>query len=358
MDSLTLIVVALLVVVIAILAYVIVRLRRIESPAAPSQIDTSLQLLKADLISRQAESLLALRDSIDGANRIINERLAEGTSALDRRMSVVNEIENRLGQLSRQAENIETVGKNIQSLSELLRPPRSRGRVGELMLENLLDQILPSSLYETQHGFSDGARVDVVIRIGERLLPIDAKFPMESYERLVEHPDDDKLKKEYLQTIRKHVDAIHGKYIKPDEHTTPFAVMYIPAEAVYYQLVAQDFTDGFDYALSKSVIPSSPGHLYGFLSTISALHAEFGLARAALDRDSRWLVSGIRNLEEAASRLDRLHERMQGSLRSLSTGLEKSRSELSQFSQQLVRLRESSGDLEPAANISAGESDE
>jgi len=354
-DNLTLIIIALLFVVIATLVYLVVRLKRLEVSGASSQIDTSLQLLKADLISRQAESLLALRDSIDGANRIINERLAEGTSALDRRMSVVNEIENRLGQLSRQAENIESVGKNIQSLSELLRPPRSRGRVGELMLENLLDQILPSSLYDTQHGFADGSRVDVVIKIGERLLPIDAKFPLESYERLVEHPEDNKFKKEYLQTIRKHVDAIHGKYIRPDENTTPFAVMYIPAEAVYYQLVAQDYTDGFDYALSKSVIPSSPGHLYGFLSTISALHAEFGLARAALDRDAQWLVSGIRNLEEAASRLDRLHVRMQGSMRSLSTGLEKSRSELSQFSQQLVRLREPTNATDEDADLPASD---
>jgi DNA recombination protein RmuC len=340
MELLLVATVVLLVVNLAVVLWLLWRLRRTPGPDQTPQLDASLQLLKADLLSRQAESLLALRQSIDSANRIINERLAEGTSALDRRMSIVNEIEHRLGELSRQAENIEAVGKNIQSLSELLRPPRSRGKVGEIFLENLLGEVLPTALFETQHKFSDGQRVDAIVKIGNRILPIDAKFPLESYERLAKQPEDEQATKEFVLAIRRHTDAIHEKYIRPHEQTTDFAVMYIPAEAVYYQLVAGHGSDGFDYALSKSVIPSSPGHLYGFLASVAALHSEFGLARASLDRDSRWLVNGLKQLEDTTARLDKLHERMSGSLRALASSLERSRSELQQISYQLTRLRE------------------
>ncbi|HUV31022.1 MAG TPA: DNA recombination protein RmuC [Acidobacteriota bacterium] len=338
MEITSLVIVAVVLLNLALALWLIARVSRLSRTADTSRVDTAMQLLKAELIGRQAESLTALRESIDSANRIVNERLAEGASAIDRRMSTFGEIENKLGQLTEQAAGIASVGKNVQMLSELLRPPRSRGRVGELMLENLLGQILPRSLYETQYRFPDGLRVDAVVRLGDRLLPVDAKFPLESYERLVAQPDDAGARREFTRTLKKHVDAIASRYLKPGEQTTDFAVMYIPAEAVYYQLIADKDGSAFEYALSKKIIPSSPGHFYGFLASVAAVYSEVSLAQASVERGNRWLVTGINELTETSVRLERLHERMEASLRSLTAALEKSRSELRQIRLNLEKL--------------------
>ena len=346
MDVTIVLIIAAVVLNLGLLVWVVLRTGRLEPQDNSLQFDSAIQLLKAELVSRQSQALLDLRGSIDSANRIINERLAEGAGALDKRLSVFGKIETKLGQLSEQAANIESVGRNIQSLSDLLRPPKSRGKLGELLLENLLAQIFPRALFETQYRFADGLRVDAVIRLGDRLLPIDAKFPLEAYERLVASPDDKSCRRDFNQTFKKHVDAISSRYVKPDQKTTDFAILYVPAEAVYYQLISQEDSSAFEYALEKKVVPSSPGHLYGFLASLAAIYSEISLAQDSLDRGSRWLVTGINGLKETSDRLDKLHRRMEGSLRSLNAGFEKARLELNQIHLQLEKLRE------PVASVS------
>ena len=133
---------------------------------------------------------------------------------------------------------------------------------------------------------------------------------------------------------------LRDKYIQPQEKTTDFAVMYIPAEAVYYQLIAQDNQDGFDYALSRRVIPSSPGHLYAFLASVATLHAELSLAGAGLTDQSRQLIAGLHKLVETTDRLARFHEKMDGSLRGLGAGFDRAKKELGEARLQLEKLRE------------------
>ncbi len=338
MDTLTAVIFLFLAVILAVLVWVALLLRRGRSDRG-ERLEAAVELLKAELLGRQSESILALRASLDDANKIINDRLAEGTTSLDRRMAVLGEIENHLGRLSTQATNIETLGRNIQSLSDLLRPPKLRGSVGELFLENLLAQILPRKLYEIQYRFSTGVRVDAVVRLGDMLLPIDAKFPLESFERLRREPGNPSLQKEFARTLRKHVDDIASKYIRPAENTTPFAIMYIPAEAVYHQLVTQADQDGFDYALSRRIIPSSPGHLYAFLSSLTVIHAELTLAGGELARDAREMTARIDQLVETTERLTKFHTRMEGSLRSLSAAFDHARKSVSELRGQLAGIR-------------------
>lgn len=340
MDGFTVVVLILSVVILAVLVWLLVAVGRLRSRSSQTDLESSIQLLKAELVTKQAESLVALRSSIDSANRLLNERLAEGTTALDRRMAVFSEIDTKLGQLSTQARNIETIGSNISTLSELLRAPKMRGNLGEFFLENLLGEILPASMFETQYRFASGLRVDAVIRLGGKLVPIDAKFPLEAYERLAASTGDDKVvRKEFAQALKRHIDAISTKYIRPDENTTEFAIMYVPAEAIYYQLVSQTDDGAFDYALSKKVIPSSPGHLYGFLASVAAISAETRLAQAGLVDGSRQLLAGLTDLADILAKLERYLERMNGSIRSLSASFEKARSETSHMADRLEKLR-------------------
>jgi DNA recombination protein RmuC len=151
------------------------------------------------------------------------------------------------------------------------------------MLERLLEDILPRQNYALQHHFRSGEAVDAVIRIGDYLVPIDSKFPLEDFQRVVAAEDEDSrasLRRQFVRTVKKHIDAV-TKYIVPDEGTFDFALMYIPAENVYYETILRDGAEGselYSYALAKRVIPVSPNSFYAYLQVIilglKGLHIE------------------------------------------------------------------------------------
>ena len=210
----------------------------------------------------------------DDLSKTVGERIADTTR-------VFGEVRESLGRLTKGTEKIEEVGRDIASLQEVLRAPKFRGGLGELMLERLLEDILPRQNYALQHRFGSGEAVDAVIRIGGKLVPIDSKFPLEDFQRVLAAPDEDRasLRRQFVRTVKKHVDAV-TKYIIPDEGTFDFALMYIPAENVYYETILRDSDQSelFSYSLQKTVIPVSPNSFYAYLQVIilglKGLHIE------------------------------------------------------------------------------------
>ncbi|UCB43300.1 MAG: DNA recombination protein RmuC [Dehalococcoidales bacterium] len=216
------------------------------------------------------------REQRDALSKTIGERL-EGS------MGVFGEVNKSLGKLEEGTRQIEAVGRNIASLQEVLRAPKFRGGLGELMLERLLDDILPHQNYKLQHRFESGEAVDAVIQIGDNLVPIDSKFPLEDFQRVLAAESDrerDSMRRQFTRTVKKHIDNV-TKYILPDEGTFDFALMYIPAENVYYETILRDGAEGsevYSYALQKRVIPVSPNSFYAYLQVIilglKGLHIE------------------------------------------------------------------------------------
>jgi DNA recombination protein RmuC len=274
----------------------------------------------------QIGSLANQIQHVDSASRASFERLARD-----------------LGELNRATQQMMEVGKTITSLENLLRPPQLRGGMGETLLAELLSQILPGH-FELQHRFKSGERVDAVIRLGNRLAPVDAKFPLESFRRLAESKDQElarKEKKVFIRTLKAHVDAIAQKYILPDEGTYDFALMYIPAENVYYETVLRD-EEGeglYPYALQKRVIPVSPNSFYAYLQVI--IH---GLKGLHIEERAREIVDYL-------ARLRADEERFRQDFETLGTHIENARKKYEDAQRKLVRfedkLLEAGGTPEP-----------
>ncbi|MFL5973001.1 MAG: DNA recombination protein RmuC [Gaiellaceae bacterium] len=194
----------------------------------------------------------------------VDRRLEAMTATMDRRLETAGEttsaIHQQLGQLGQANAEILARANDLKKLEQALRPPKARGGFGELLLGNLLRDRLPQDSYQLQYGFKTGERVDAVIHV-ERLVPIDAKFPLDNFERLADAETDDERalhEKAFARDLRNHVDAIATKYIRPDEGTYDFALMYLPSEGVYYELVCGKTGALLKYAHEKRVFPVSP----------------------------------------------------------------------------------------------------
>jgi len=231
-------------------------------------------------ISLLTEQQRAVNEQLRGITDQVNQQLQNSSGQIGQRLDnaakVIGEVRENIGKLSKASEQIYEVGKNIATLQEILRPPKLRGGLGEQFLGELLSQVLPPEFFTLQYQFSSGERVDAVVRLGEKMVPIDSKFPLDNFRRVIECKTDEERKtyqKAFYKDVKKHVDDIANKYIVPKEGTYDFALLYIPAENVYYETITKDESFGeekgiLNYALNKKVIPVSPNSFYAYLQVI------------------------------------------------------------------------------------------
>ena len=240
-----------------------------------------------------------LRGITDQVNRQLQSSSGEVSKRLDNAARVIGDVQKNIGELSEASRRIFEVGKDIATLQEILQPPKLRGGLGEQFLGELLSQILPSEFFTLQYSFSSGERVDAVVRLGERLVPIDSKFPLDNFKRIIECKTEEERKayqKTFYRDVKKHIDDIASKYILPQEGTYDFALLYIPAENVYYETITKDEAFGedkgiFNYALKKKVIPVSPNSFFAYLQVIV-----FGLRGLKIEKDAQRILDSLAGL--------------------------------------------------------------
>ena len=229
---------------------------------------------------------LALAQELKAVSGEVSHQLQEGMKLvqsgqtavgerLDRAATVVGEVQGSLGKLAEATQRVAEVGRDLQGLERILKSPKIRGGLGETLLAELLAQMLPREHYELQYGFKSGEKVDAIIRIGPGLVPVDAKFPLENFRRMVEESDEERrqsFRKAFGRDVKLRIEEIAKKYILPDEDTFDFALMYVPAENVYYETIVKDDSSQDEsiatYALSRRVVPVSPNSLYAYLQVI------------------------------------------------------------------------------------------
>ena len=268
-------------------------LSRLKSLIQVKQDEPSLLIMQQQIDQLRVHMTQTLDNNVQSVQQQLGqmlghvcERLKENAEMLDRTQlglgerldnaaRVVGQVQRSLGGLEEANRKIYEVGKDIASLQEILRAPKLRGGLGEFFLEELLGQILPPQHFSTQYNFRSGEKVDAVIKLGPSLVPVDAKFPLENFKRIVEAANDEeknRAKRQFVADVKKHIDAIAAKYILPDEGTYDFALMYIPAENVYYETIIKDGAPEEKslsyYAMNKHVVPVSPNSLYAYLQAI------------------------------------------------------------------------------------------
>ncbi|MDD5692051.1 MAG: DNA recombination protein RmuC [Candidatus Omnitrophica bacterium] len=254
---------------------------------------TAFILIVVLKISSQVnERLNQMSQSLQEANKIIGQNLGSATSAF-------GNVREQLGKLEETNKQIISISKDITSLQELLRAPKFRGAMGETLLENLLSQVLPKEHYQTQYRFKSADAVDAVIRLGERLVPVDAKFSLENFQRMMEAGDEpakDLFRKKFIQDVKNRINEISSKYILPAENTYDFALMYIPAENVYYEVIIKE--DIFSYSMSKKVIPVSPNTFYAYLQVIC-----LGLRGLKVEENAKMILKSLGGLSVETDKL-------------------------------------------------------
>ncbi len=286
--------------------------------------------------------------AVDARNADMERRLQGLTETVDRRLGTLDEkvdrrlehaskqtnaIHEKLGDVGRATTILAEQAKELGQLQQVLRPPKARGGFGELLLGNLLRDRLPPQAYELQYGFKSGERVDAVVR-ADKLAPVDAKFPLDNFERLVDAQEDSQrelYEKAFARDVKGHIDAIASKYIRPDEGTYDFAFMYLPSEAIYYELVCGKTGALLAYAHDKRVLPVSPTTLTAYLQVVllglkglqieqhaqevmaycAQLQKDFGRFKEDFDLVGKHLGNAQNKFTDAEKRLDKFETKLE-----------------------------------------------
>lgn len=329
--------------------------RKIRELKETSRDSYSLSLLQQQIASLETQ----LTTRLNQVTNQINERLRESAEVLrdthrtmgerlDSTVSIVGAVRTSLGKLEEANRHLYEVGKDISSLQELLRAPTFRGEVGEFLLGNLLSQLLPPEHFTLKHEFKSGEVVDAVICLGGRLVPIDSKFSLENFKRMVESRNEGEKRvnqRKFVADVKRRIDEIAEKYILPDEGTFEFALMYIPAENVYYETIIKDEflaeEKGISsYALARKVIPVSPNSFYAYLQAIL-----LGLKGMKIEKNVQEIIANLGRLSADMSRFREDFQIMGKHLSNTRNKYEEAEKKLDRFTDKLIGV---GGQISPA----------
>ncbi len=266
--------------------------------ATDSQVRQMAQQISelSGVVGKQVESL---RGSVE-------QRLSSFEGQLGGQLSEANKLFSSLkqdfGELKESSNNMLEIGKQINELQNILNSPKLRGNLGETLLEELIKQVIPQGFYEFQYSFRDGSKVDAIIRTSERIIPIDSKFPKDEFQRYVEATTDAEKNtalNRFSSVVKKQIDDIAEKYIRPAENTFDFAIMFIPSESMYYELLISDNDENsaYRYAMKKHVVPASPNSFYAYIQAIA-----IGLKGMQIEKNAQRVRDQLAQLENSLAK--------------------------------------------------------
>jgi len=247
--------------------------------------DDLLEVIKMLQVGSK-EDRKTLLSSLQKNTQSLNERL-------DNAARVIGAVQKNIGEMSE-------IGRGMKELQEFLRSPKLRGNIGEQILKELLTQMLPKQAFHLQYTFKSGEKVDAAIKTSAGLVPIDSKFPMENFRKMTSAKstrDRTVAKKQFKRDVKKHINDISKKYILTEEGTIDYALMYIPSEAVYYEIANSPAL--FDFASLKRVLPVSPTTFYAYMRAIL-----MSFEGQKIEKRARQILASLRAIQKDYNKVD------------------------------------------------------
>jgi DNA recombination protein RmuC len=325
--------VVLLVVVIGLLLWLLSSNSQSRRDAAGSSAAISMLHQQLEL-SRSAQD--AIRQTLESSLQNGQQNISQ---TLQQHHQTLSQLHRQIGELHGHSSQLVNLNSDVRRLHDILSSPKLRGQLGEWSLENLLATVLPKDTYELQHHFKDGKIVDALIQMPEFSVPIDAKFPLPSFEAILKRESDDelpRLQRQFQKDVTNHIDKIAASYIRPAEGTLDFALMYIPAENVYYEIIIKH--DGtaegiVDYSLSKKVVPVSPNVLYAYLMTVA-----MGLHGLQIEKQAAQIRQNLKHLESSFNAFAADFKTLGSHIRNTASKYDEADKRLTKFDTQLDQI--------------------
>ncbi|MCC6323802.1 DNA recombination protein RmuC [Candidatus Nomurabacteria bacterium] len=323
-----------------VVGYLFTRSRKMEKAD-----DTGLKLILAQM----NELARTVDNKLHESNKQVNESMRYQSSETSR---IIGDITEKITRLDETNKQVVSFADQLKSLQDILKNPKQRGVLGEYYLETLLKNVMPPGSYEMQYGFPDGTIVDAVVFVKDKIIPIDSKFSLENYNRIVETNDKtekDRLEKIFVNDLKMRISET-SKYIQPDQNTMDFAFMFIPHEAIYYDLLinkigglVDDNENLIQRAASKyKVIIVSPTSFLAYLQTVLQ-----GLKAMQIEESAKDIVKRVGELTKHLKSYEDYHNKLGNSIGTVINHYQASQKEFKKVDKDIMKITGESIELEP-----------
>jgi len=320
-----------------------------------AQSSTKMETLAGTVASRLEAVTAALKDGVKDSAEVTSKITAESQAAMSQELKNTREqiiqIQNQLGEVQQASQQM---FETTRTLENILGGAKSRGSLGEITLERLLEDSLPPAHYAKQYRFRSGEAADAVIfLLDKKKMAIDSKFPLEAYRRL--SAEGEEARRAFVTAVKGHADSIAKKYIVPDEGTLDVALMFVPSETVFYELLMSEDNKGVpldEYCRSRNIFPVSPNTLHANLRVIA-----MGLRGMQIEENAKHLAENLTGLRKKMDTFMEIFERVGLHLKNVQLSYAEADKRLGKASNTLDTLVSPSDGAAPAIEDAQGNLD-
>jgi DNA recombination protein RmuC len=344
-----------LIIAVAVMIFILLKKKSPENNGNDEKLTVMMERLQ-----QVAEQNKELRNSMDQklteTHKANQEQYSQTTKIVQgitgQSAKLISDVTEKLTKLDETNKQVVNFSSQLQNLQDILKNPKQRGVLGEYYLEETLKNVLPPNSYRMQYPFKDGSIVDAVVFVKDKIIPIDSKFSLENYERILTCQDKEereKLEKSFKQDLKLRIDET-SKYVKPGEKTMDFAFMFIPSEAIYYDLLVNkvgavkvNTRDLIEYAFKdKHVIIVSPTSFLAYLQTVLQ-----GLRALQIEESAKEILKNVEKLNRHIATYDDFLKKLGGSMATTVNHYNNAYKEFKKIDKDVVRITGEKSELEP-----------
>ena len=345
-----LIIIIVLCIILAILVFVVFKNKGKNESDVIIQLTNSLsnqiQNIRKEINDNSEKSRLEIESKLKVINKEISDFQISSKSSMQKQFAdsnkIIKDVTNELAKIKGTNEQVLSFANQMKSLEKILGNQKQRGIFGEIQLENLLSNVLPPEIFQMQYTFKSGDIVDAIIKVNDNIIPIDAKFSLDNYNRMIESSDDGEIKnleKKFKEDIKSRIDET-SKYIKPQEKTLDYAFMFIPADGLYQDLLNSrvgslkiNSNELVSYAYLKKVMIVSPMSLFPMLQiTMKALN------NLKFEKEIDTVIKNVRNLSNHLASYQLYHDKLGNTLKTVVNHYNKSSDEFGKIDKDISRI--------------------